>query len=320
MEILVTGSNGYLGSCFINQYKNKFSFKSFSLLTQKLEDLDFDNIDIILHCAALVHQKTEYSYEKYHEINVDYPLKLARLAKQNGVKQFVFISTIAVYGEEKEKLDENTICNPITSYGKSKLEAEKELLKLSDDNFIVSIIRPPMIYGKNAPGNIDSLVKLVKKLPIIPLGGIENKRSFISIQNLCHLVDVVIGFHFKHGMTRDVKHGMTEKCHSELGSESQKECHHELDSGSHNIFLASDDESLSTTRLIELIAKNLAKKVYLFKIPLFKTLLKLVKPSFHKRLYGSLEVDNSITKEKLNLKNPYTVEEGIALMLEGGRG
>jgi len=281
MKILVTGSNGYLGSSFINNYKAKYFFEKFSLLNQRLDDINFNEIDVVLHCAALVHQKVEQPYEKYQEINVDYPLKLSKLAKQNGVKQFVFISTIAVYGEEKEKLDENTICNPIIAYGKSKLEAEKELLKLNDDNFVVSIIRPPMVYGKDAPGNIDSLIKLVKKLPIIPLGGIENKRSFISIQNLCHMIDEVI---------------IQQKA---------------------GIFLASDDESLSTTRLIELIAKNLDKKIYLLKIPFFETLLKIVKPSFHKRLYGSLEVDNSITKEKLNLKNPYNVEEGIKLMING---
>ena len=159
--------------------------------------------------------------------------------------------------------------------------AEKELLKLNDDSFIVSIIRPPMIYGKNAPGNIDSLVKLVKKLPIIPLGKIENKRSFISIQNLCHLVDEII--------TQE-KQG---------------------------IFLASDDEPLSTTRLIELISKNLDKKIYLVNIPFFESLLKILKPSFHKRLYGSLEVDNTITKEKLNLQNAYSVEDGLKLMING---
>jgi UDP-glucose 4-epimerase len=280
-NVLVTGSNGYLGNSFINQYKNKYKFENFSLLTQKLEDINFDSVDIVLHCAALVHQKIEHSYEKYHKINVEYPLKLAKLAKENGVKQFVFISTIAVYGEDEEKLDENTICNPIKPYGKSKLEAEKELLKLNDDNFVVSIIRPPMVYGKDAPGNIDSLIKLVKKLPIIPLGGIENKRSFISIQNLCHMIDEII---------------------------TQQKA---------GIFLASDDEPFSTSKFIELMAKNLDKKVYLVKIPFFESLLKILKPSFHKRLYGSLEIDNSITKEKLNLKNPYSVEDGIKLMING---
>ncbi|MCG3713212.1 NAD-dependent epimerase/dehydratase family protein [Aliarcobacter butzleri] len=280
-KLLITGSTGYLGNSFINQFGNKYTFEKFSLLNQKIEDIKLDNIDAILHCAALVHQKVELSYEKYHEINVEYPVKLAKIAKQNGVKQFVFISTVAVYGEEKEKLDENTVCNPITPYGKSKLEAEKELLKLNDDNFTVSIVRPPMIYGKNAPGNIDNLVKLVKKLPIIPLANIKNKRSFIFIQNLLHIIDEVI---------------------------LQKKS---------GIFLACDDEPLSTSKLIDLIAKNLAKKTYLIKIPFFESLLKILKPSFQKRLYGSLEIDNSITKEKLNLKNPYSVEDGIRLMIKG---
>ncbi len=280
-KILTTGSNGYLGSSFINQYKNEYSFERFSLLNQKLENINFDNIDIVLHFAALVHQKQEHSYEKYYEINVEYPVKLAKLAKENGVKQFAFISTIAVYGEEKEKLDENTICNPATFYGKSKLEAEKQLLELNDDNFLISIIRSPMIYGKNAPGNIDSLVKLVKKLAIIPLGKIQNKRSFISIQNFCYIINEVI---------------------------LQKKS---------GIFLACDDEPLSTSKLIELISKNLNKKIYLIKIPFFESLLKILKPSFHKRLYGSLQIDNTITKEKLNLSNPYSVEEGIRLMIKG---
>ena len=146
-----------------------------------------------------------------------------------------------------------------------------------------------MVYGNAAPGNINSLIKLVKKLPIIPLGGIENKRSFLSIQNLCYTINEVI--------------------------EQNKS----------GIFLASDDKPLSTSKLIELIAKNLDKKVYLVKIPFFESLLKLVKPSFHKRLYGSLEVDNRLTKQKLHpkgtscgrFKNPYTVEEGISLMIRG---
>ena len=138
-----------------------------------------------------------------------------------------------------------------------------------------------MIYGKSAPGNIDILVKLVKKIPIIPLGNIQNKRTFIFIQNLCYIINELI---------------------------LQKKS---------DIFLAADDEPISTSRLIELIAKNLEKKIYLIKIPFFESLLKILKPSFHKRLYGSLEIDNTITKDKLNLKNPYSEEEGIKLMIKG---
>jgi len=190
------------------------------------------------------------------------------------------MSTVKVYGEETDGIyNEESECHPEDEYGKSKLNAEIELQKLEDENFRVSIVRTPIVYGYGVKANIKSLVKLVNKIPILPFGGIENRRSMVYIGNLCHLVDVVI--------------------------EQQKA----------GIFLASDDEPLSTTRLIELIGNNLEKKVYLVKIPFFETLLKLLKPSFYKRLYRSLEVDNTITKEKLNLKNPYSVEEGIKLML-----
>jgi UDP-glucose 4-epimerase len=83
------------------------------------------------------------------------------------------------------------------------------------------------------------------------------------------------------------------------------------------LFLASDDIAISTTKLIELIAKGLDKKVYLLKIPFFESFLKLLKPSFHKRLYGSLEVNNTHTKKVLELENLYSVEDGVGFMIQG---
>ncbi len=281
MDILVTGSSGYIGSNFINVFENKYNFFKFSLQENDIDTLNLKNIDIILHCAALVHQKIEYDYKTYYDVNVQYPIILAKKAKENGVKQFIFISTIAVYGEEKEEINKKTACTPITPYGKSKLEAEKQLKELSDENFVVSIIRPPMVYGEDAPGNIRSLINLVKKVPVLPFSGITNKRSFIYIGNLIYLIDKII-----------------EK---------------KID----GVFLASDDTSISTTYLIELIAKELNKKVFLVKIPFFESLLKVLKPSLHKRLYESLEVDNSAAKEVLNYKNPYSVEDGINYMIHG---
>jgi UDP-glucose 4-epimerase len=222
------------------------------------------------------------SAKEYERVNVTQTLKLAKRAKESGMKHFVFMSTVKVYGEETTSVyTENSECKAEDEYGKSKLKAERELLKLEDENFKVSIIRTPIVYGYGVKANIKSLVNLINKVPILPFGKIENKRSMVYIGNLCHLVDVVIDLQ-KTG-----------------------------------VFLCSDDEPFSTSKLIELISKNLDKKVYLLKIPFFETLLKTVKPSFHKRLYGSLEVDNSNTKEKLNLSNPYTVEEGIKLMIKG---
>ncbi len=282
MKLLITGSNGFVGNYFINQYKEKYEIKTFSFLKDDINSLDCSDVDVVFHLSALVHQMDGASKEEYEKVNVTQTLQLAKKAKECGVKQFVFMSTVKVYGEETESVyTEKSICNPEDEYGKSKLKAEKLLLEVESENFRVSIIRTPIIYGYGVKANIKNLINLVNKISVLPFGKIVNKRSMVYIGNLCHLVDEVI---------------IQQKA---------------------GIFLASDDEPLSTSRLIELIAKNLDKKIYLIKLPFFESLLKLVKPSFHKRLYGSLEIDNTITKEKLNLKNPYSVEDGIRLMIKG---
>ena len=281
-KILITGSNGLVGSYFINKYKDKYEIKTFSFLKDDISTLDCSTCEIVFHLSALVHQMGGASCEEYERVNVSQTLQLAKKAKESGVKHFVFMSTVKVYGEETfNKYSETSHCNPEDEYGKSKLKAEKLLLELENDTFKVSIIRTPIIYGYGVKANIKNLVNLVNKIFILPFGNTQNKRSMVYIGNLCHLVDEVI-------------------IQQQTG-----------------IFLASDDEPLSTSKLIEEIAGNLDKKVYLIKIPFFESFLKVLKPSFHKRLYGSLEVDNRITKEKLNLQNPYSVKEGIRLMIKG---
>ena len=279
--ILLTGSTGFIGSFFTKQFQRQYNIKDFSLFKNDLEALDLSDIKTVIHCAALVHQKTDYPYEKYYDINVAYPMELARKAKKHGVKQFIFISTIAVYGEEEKRLNEETVCNPVTSYGNSKLEAENQLEKLGDNRFIISIIRSPMVYGKDAPGNIKSLLKLIRQIPVLPFSKIENKRSFVYIGNLCEII---------HRIIQTKKKG---------------------------IFLASDDKPISTTMLIQLISKAMGKKTILIKIPFFEVALKVLKPSIHKRLYGDLIVDNTVTKQKLNFENRYTTDAGINLMVKG---
>ena len=235
--------------------------------------------------------------EECEKVNVTQTLDLAKKAKANGVKHFIFMSTIAVYGVEAGVMSENTNCSPITDYGKSKLKAEQELQKLEDDNFIVSIIRPPIVNGYDAPGNMKSLINLVQKVPVLPFKNTQNKRSMIYIGNLCFFIDAII-----------------EKRIS-------------------GVFLVADEGAVSTTELIELIARALGKRVYLIRVPFFEGLLKLVKPSFHKRLFESLEVDNhdtltrlfgeakaSLPKERRSENKtllPFSVEEGVRLMING---
>lgn len=281
-RMVLTGSNGFVGSYFVDKYSSKYEIQKFSFLHDDFYLLDLKGVNVVVHLSALVHQMGGISADEYEKVNVTQTLDLAKKAKSSGVKQFIFMSTVKVYGEETEgAYTENSVCHPEDEYGKSKLKAEQELQKLEDESFKISIIRTPIVYGYGVKANIKSLVNLVKEVPVLPFGKINNIRSMVYVGNLCHLIDVVI---------QNTACGM---------------------------FLASDDEPVSTTKLIELIAKNLDKKIYLINIPFFEILLKLLKPSFHKRLYGSLGVDNTITKEKLDLKNPYSVENGIKFMIHG---
>ena len=280
INILLTGANGFVGSYFKSKYADKYNIQTFSFLNDDFKSLHVEGVEVIVHLSALVHQMGGAAKEEYERVNVTQTLELARKAKESGVKHFVFMSSIKVYGEETNvAYSETTTCKPEDEYGKSKLKAEKELRKLESDDFKVSIIRTPIVYGYGVKANIKNLMGLVQKVSVLPFGRIQNRRSMVYVGNLCHVMDVII----------------------------QKEA-----SG---LFLASDDRAVSTTELIELIANALDKKIYLIKMPFFESLLKLVKPSFHKRLYGSLEVDNTLTKERLDLVNPYSVEEGIRLMI-----
>lgn len=279
IKVLLTGSGGFIGGYFLKKYTTKYFIQTFSFLKDDFSALHLKGMDVIVHLSALVHQMTGVSAQAYEDINVAQTLALARKAKKSGVEHFIFMSTVAVYDETLNVLFEGSQCAPTSPYGKSKLEAEKQLLTLADDSFKISIVRPPMVYGFDAPGNIKSLISLINKIPILPFGNINNKRSFVYVGNLCALVDSTIR------------------------------------TGKEGIFLASDDRALSTTELIELIASSMPKKIYLLAIPVFQTLLRWLKPSLHKRLYGSLEVDNTHTKKVLGFTNPYSVEEGLTFML-----
>ncbi len=282
IKLLITGSSGFIGNYFINKYSNNYAINTFSFLKNEFNSLDLNTTNTILHLSALVHQMGGVDKEEYEKVNVTQTLELAKKAKESGVEHFIFMSSVKVYGEESSGVySEKTECYPQDEYGVSKLKAEEELLKLEDENFRVSIIRTPIVYGYGVKANIKNLVSLVDKIAVLPFGVIENKRSMVYIGNLCHLADTIVN---------------------------------KKKSG---IFLASDNEPLSTTKLIKLIAKELDKKVYLLTIPLFPWFLKTLKPSFYKRLYESLEVDNSNTKKSLEMLNIYSVEEGIHYMIHG---
>ena len=164
-KLLITGSSGFVGKYFIKKYKDNYEIKNFSFLKDDINSLDCSDVDVVFHLSALVHQMGGASCEEYERVNVTQTLELAKKAKENGVKQFVFMSTVKVYGEETDsKYSENIICNPEDDYGKSKLKAELELQKIEDEDFKVSIIRTPIVYGYGVKANIKSLINLVNKV------------------------------------------------------------------------------------------------------------------------------------------------------------
>ena len=193
-KILIIGANSFVGKNYIKYSKNT-DVKEVSLIENLPEEIDFKGYDVILHLVAIVHQSKKIDEKEYFRVNKDLCIRTAQKAKADGVKQFVFLSTVKVYGKYDAKegpWNEKSKCNPDDAYGKSKYAAEIELKKLEDQNFTVSIVRTPLVYGENVRANMRSFIKLVEKVPILPLGNVENKRSFTSVENLVAFIDRII--------------------------------------------------------------------------------------------------------------------------------
>lgn len=188
MNVVITGKNGYIGNnlCkFLNE-KN-ITAQTVSVRIPYKEDI-FNNVDCVVHCAAIVHKKEKQYKDIYSQVNYNLTVELAQLAKKSGVKHFVFISTMSVYGKSTGEINASTPLKPVSLYGKTKLMAEEELEKIQSEDFKITIIRPPMVYGENCTGNYSLLRKLL--LPVFP--DTDNKRSMIYIDNLSNVIYSVI--------------------------------------------------------------------------------------------------------------------------------
>lgn len=202
-HILITGANSYIGTSFekwLEASEGDYQIDTLDMIDPKWRQFDFSPYDAIFHVAAIVH-KNEKNMDPtlYDKVNRDLPIELAGLAKAAGVKQFVFLSSMSVYGNKEEVITKETKENPSTYYGKSKLAAEKGLMQLESADFKVLMMRPPMVYGPKATGNYTRLSKLSRITPIFP--NIANQRSMIYIDNLLEFVRKAIdtnlsGLHF----------------------------------------------------------------------------------------------------------------------------
>lgn len=151
------------------------------------ESEELSQYDTVLHLSGIVHRKEVKDMEDlYDKVNHRLPVAVAKKAKESNVKQFIFMSTAAIYGEKATRITKDTEPTPTTYYGKSKLAAEQDILKLQSKEFGVAIVRPPMVYGEGCKGNYSRLVRLARLMPIFPK--LHNKRSMIHIDNLCEFL------------------------------------------------------------------------------------------------------------------------------------
>ncbi len=229
MKVIIVGKTSYVGTNVRDFLVKKGFDVNMVSARNGIKNIDFSGVDVVIHCAAIVHKKERKKEDKlkYMSVNKTLADETAKKAKSQGVSQFIFLSSMSLYGNTCQTIHKNTKTSPGNSmYALSKKMAEDILLEnASDDNFIVTILRPPMIYGKNCPGNYRRLSAFIKKYPFFPK--INNKKSLLYIENLSFFIYQLI------------------------------------ENKSGGIFRPMDKEYVSTSYMAEVIAKASGKKIKL---------------------------------------------------------
>lgn len=305
MKVLVTGASGFVGSALcrhlegkgqsvVAAVRNRSAGFSPEVEQRIVSDLGADvkwgevlvGINAVVHCSARVHVMNETSIdplEAFREINLRGTTCLAEQAVKNGVKRFVFISSIKVNGESTREcpFSAESIPAPEDPYGISKWETEQALQKLAKETGLeVVIIRPPLVYGPGVRANFLKLMQMVNLGFPLPLGAINNQRSLVALDNLVDLIDT---------------------CLSQSAAINQT-------------FLVSDGHDLSTTELIKNMAVALGKPARLISVSesvLWIAAKLFGKRDFAQRLCGSLQVDIDQTRSRLGWSPPVSVEDAF---------
>ena len=231
MNILIIGKNSYIGN-HIDEWLSRYGHKvaQLDVLSEDWKNYDYSSFDAIVHVAGIVHRPDCKDWELYKRVNTDMPVKIATMAKEQGVKQYIYFSTMGVYQANKKLgasvVDETTplLSNSSSFYGMSKLMAEEALTKLQEEGFSVAFVRPPSVYGKGCKGGyITGFKKIAQMLPVIPRAYENACQSFIYIDNLSECVRLIVENH--------------------LGG----------------VFCPQDDEIPNANRLLEVICKGIGK-------------------------------------------------------------
>lgn len=201
-RILITGAGSYIGESFCEYAGNNYpsmQIDTVDMLDDAWREYDFSAYDIVYHVAGIAHADVgnvdETVKEKYYKVNTNLAIEVCKKAKTEGVKEFIFMSSMIVYGESmpygKDKIvDEQTVPMASNFYGDSKLQADVAVRDLADKEFKVIVLRPPMIYGKGSKGNYPILARFARKLPVFP--DVDNQRSMLHIDNLCEFLCQII--------------------------------------------------------------------------------------------------------------------------------
>lgn len=197
-RILITGANSYIGTSiehWLAQWPMQYEVDTLDMKTDVWRKHDFSVYDVVFHVAGIAHADvghvSEDEQRRYYQVNTELAVQTAQKAKEAGVQQFIFMSSMIVYSGCKEKIiTKETEPKPLNFYGDSKWQADQRIRALSDEQFKVVVLRPPMIYGKGSKGNYPQLAKLATKLPVFPI--VRNQRSMLYIENLAQFVKLMI--------------------------------------------------------------------------------------------------------------------------------
>lgn len=283
-KILITGKNSYIGTNFkkyMEQYPEKYVVDELDMMSEKWSEYDFSDYDVVYHVAGLAHSTPDESQRAlYYKVNTDLTYEVAKKAKEAGVCQFIFMSSIIVYGSgtigKDRVIKEDTPLTPDNFYGDSKKQAEIKISPLADEKFKIVIIRPPMIYGPNSKGNYPLLAKFAKRTPIFPT--LENKRSMLFLGNLLEFVKLMI------------------------------------DNNEAGIYLPQNNEYVSSVNLVKEVASIYNHKI-LF-VGIFNPLLKLFnKQTYVNKVFGNLIIDKKLSNYKsdyckFSFKDSIRIAEG----------
>jgi len=306
MKVLVTGANRFVGNALVTQLladnlvvigavRSKDSilpdgagrFLILDILDEIHWNSMLEGVTVVIHTAARVHVMDDSVADplvEFRKVNVDATLNLASQAADTGVKRFIFSSSVKVNGEINQlgqSFQPNYNYRPTDPYGLSKYEAEQGLFVIAEETGMeVVIIRPPLIYGPAVKANFASMIKWINKGIPLPLGAVKNQRSLVALDNLVSFIIHCI----------------------------------EHPQAANKVFLISDGEDVSTTELLQKVAKAFGKQARLVSVPVswMSFAARLIgKGDMTNRLFGSLQVDSSKARNLLGWKPVTTMDEQL---------